>query len=133
MSLDFEREIVINETAFLVSATDSNGKIIFANDEFCRISEFDKDELIGMPHDIMRHSDMSKDLCDNVWSTIKSGKAWSGYIKNRTKHGNFYWALANIYPFKNEIGEQCYISCRRYPVKLKQDTIDYGHQNYPRA
>ena len=118
MNLGYEKEIVINENAFVVSVTDLRGKFIFANDEFCRLSEFSKEELVGMHCNVLRHPDMPNHVFDDLWSTIKNGKAWSGYMKNKTKNGNYYWALANVYPFKSNSGEQCFMSCRRHPSSL---------------
>ena len=115
MALDQETKLADN--AFLVTETDAKGKIIFANDEFARIAEYDKESLIGEPHNIVRHKDMPKAAFKDLWETIQQGNVWSGYVKNRTKSGGFYWVFATIYPFKNEKGEQCYLSCRRQPSR----------------
>ena len=115
MALDQETKLADN--AFLVTETDAKGKIIFANDEFARIAEYDKESLIGEPHNVVRHKDMPKAAFKDLWETIQQGNVWSGYVKNRTKSGGFYWVFATIYPFKNEKGEQCYLSCRRQPSR----------------
>lgn len=110
-------ETILNEDAFLVSETDSKGNIIFANEQFCKIAEYSLDELMGKPHNIVRHQDMPKAAFKDLWDTVKSGKVWQGYVKNKTLSGGYYWVLATVYPYKNEDGEQCYMSCRRKPSR----------------
>ena len=109
------QETVLRDDSFLVSETDSKGNIIFANDEFCKIAEYSFDELLGQPHNIVRSPDMPKAAFADLWDTIKSGKVWSGFVKNKTKSGGYYWVFATVYPFINDNGEQCYLSCRRKP------------------
>jgi len=108
-----DQEIVLDEYAFLVSETDSKGIIQFANDDFCKIAEYTLDELIGKPHNMVRHKDMPKKAFASLWETIQSGKTWVGYVKNATKSGGYYWVFATIYPFENCEGSTGYISCRR--------------------
>lgn len=109
------REIVLKDNAFLVSETNSKGIITFANDEFCSIAEYSKDELLGEPHNIVRHEEMPKAAFEDLWKTVSKGLVWQGFVKNKTKSGAFYWVFATVYPFKNENGEQCFMSCRRKP------------------
>ncbi len=115
------KETVLKDNAFLVSETDAKGIITFANEQFCDAAEYNKDELIGQPHSMVRHSDMPKTAFEDLWKTVKSGKVWQGYVKNKTKSGGYYWVFATIYPYKNDAGEQCYISCRRKPERKKVD------------
>ncbi|RXJ87540.1 PAS domain-containing protein [Arcobacter sp. CECT 8985] len=107
------QETVLNEYAFLVSETDKKGNITFANDDFCEIAEYTLDELIGKPHNIVRHKDMPKKAFKDLWNTIKQNKIWTGYVKNATKSGGYYWVYATIYPFQNSKNEDGYLSCRR--------------------
>jgi len=111
------QETVLNDESFLVSETDMNGIILFANKEFCEIAEYEESELIGKAHNIVRHKDMPKAAFKDLWDTIKAGGMWQGYVKNRTKSDGFYWVYATVYPYKNELGEQCYISIRRKPSR----------------
>ena len=67
----------------LVSTTDLQGNIIHCNDDFVRISGFEKNELIGSPHNIVRHPDMPEEAFRVMWETLKQGKAWMGLVKNR--------------------------------------------------
>ena len=116
------QETVLNDNSFLVSETDAKGNIIFANDEFCEIAEYPKEELLGKPHNLVRHPDMPKAAFKDMWDTLKRDEVWQGYVKNSTFSGGYYWVFATVYPFKNEKNEQCYISCRRKPSK--EDIIE---------
>jgi len=109
------KETVLSNDAFLVSETNSKGHIIFANDEFCKVAEYEESELIGKPHNIVRHQDMPKAAFKDLWTTVQSGEMWQGYVKNNTKSGGYYWVLATVYPYKNHDNEQCYMSIRRKP------------------
>lgn len=115
--MSLNQETLLNEDSFLVSETDTKGNIIFANEEFCKIAEYQMDELIGKPHNIVRHPDMPKAAFKDLWDTIKNGDVWHGYVKNKTKSGGYYWVFATVYPYTNENGEQCYMSCRRKASK----------------
>ena len=107
------QEVVLNESAFLVSETDAKGNILFANDEFCNVVGYTFQELIGQPHSLVRHSDMPKVAFQDLWDTVKKDEVWYGFVKNKTKLGGYYWVSAAVYPYKNESGDQCYISIRR--------------------
>lgn len=111
--MGMNQETTLSENTFLVSQTDAKGKILFANEEFCRVAEYKLEDLIGKPHNLVRHKDMPKAVFKDLWETIQRGKVWQGYVKNSTKSGGYYWVYATIYPYKNKQGEQCYLSCRR--------------------
>ncbi len=106
------QEKKLNEYSFLVSQTDEKGIIIFANDDFCDIAGYKVEELIGSPHNIVRHKDMPKAAFADLWETVKKGDIWTGYVKNATKNGNYYWVFATVYPLDVK-GERTYLSCRR--------------------
>ncbi|WP_418180852.1 PAS domain-containing protein [Aliarcobacter lanthieri] len=108
-----EKEIILDDYAFLVSQTDEKGIIEFANEDFCKVAEYSIDELIGKPHNIVRHPDMPKSAFKNLWNTIKNGEIWTGYVKNVTKSGGFYWVFATIYPTLLSNGKKGYLSCRK--------------------
>jgi len=107
-------EVVLEDTDFLVSQTDSKGVILFANADFCRIAGYRLEELLEKPHNIVRHPDMPKAAFKDLWDTVKSGKVWTGYVKNATKEGGYYWVYATVYP--NVVcgdTQSGYMSCRR--------------------
>jgi aerotaxis receptor len=106
-------EIKLDMDSFLLSETDEKGIIRYANDEFCKFAEYELEELIGKPHNMVRHPDMPKAAFEELWRTVKSGVPWKGFVKNRTKHGNYYWVFATVFPFTACDGNKGYISCRR--------------------
>ncbi len=110
-------EKVLDDYAFLVSETDSKGIISFANDDFCKIAGYTLDELVGQPHSMVRHKDMPKAAFKSLWDTVQSGDIWTGYVKNATKDGGYYWVFATVYPFETCDGSKGYLSCRRKPSK----------------
>jgi aerotaxis receptor len=111
-------EYILQESDFLVSQTDSMGVILFANEDFCKVAGYSLEELIGQEHNIVRHPDMPKAAFRDLWETIKADKTWSGYVKNKTKNGNYYWVYSIVYPIRNKkSNETTYISCRRKPSR----------------
>ncbi len=120
-----QEEILLKEDDFLVSQTDEKGRILFANDDFCKIAGYTIEELIGKPHNIVRHPDMPKAAFKELWETIKSNKIWTGYVKNKTKSGGFYWVFATVYPMYDETKRQKrYLSCRRKPSRSEIETVE---------
>ena len=118
------REIELDTKAFLVSETDAKGIIRFANDEFCQYAGYTVDELIGKPHNIVRHPDMPRAAFKDLWDTIRSGKRWRGFVKNETKDGDYYWVFATVYPFTSCDGEAGYISCRRTISDMEKEKYE---------
>jgi aerotaxis receptor len=106
-------ETLLSENDFIISETDARGVIIMVNYDFIRISEYSFEELVGSPHNIVRHPDMPKAAFKDLWTTIKSGKIWTGYVKNRTKSGGFYWVFSTVSPIVLDSGEVHYLSCRK--------------------
>ena len=109
------KETVLDEYAFLVSETDEKGIIKFANNDFCEIAGYSLEELTGQPHNMVRHPDMPKAAFKDLWATVQSGKIWTGFVKNATKTGGYYWVFATVYPFVSSDGQKGYLSCRRKP------------------
>jgi len=92
------QEKLLDKNQKLVSTTDLKGKIVHCNDAFVAISGFEKEELLGSPHNLVRHPDMPEDAFQIMWNTLKEGKAWMGLVKNRCKNGDFYWVDAYVTP-----------------------------------
>jgi aerotaxis receptor len=82
----------------LISATDPRGVISFVNDDFVDISGYSREELIGSPHNIVRHTDMPAPVFAGMWERLKSGHPWMGIVKNRCKNGDYYWVDAYVTP-----------------------------------
>ena len=89
----------------LVSVTDPAGIIIQANDKFCEISGYGRDELLGQDHRIINSGVHKKEFFKEMWETIKSGRKWSGEVCNRTKDGRYYWVDSAIVPVRGADGE----------------------------
>lgn len=82
----------------LISSTDLKGKITHCNEAFVEISGYSREELIGQPHNLIRHPDMPEAAYASMWAHLKAGKAWMGMVKNRCKNGDFYWVSAYVTP-----------------------------------
>ncbi|MDX5334876.1 MAG: methyl-accepting chemotaxis protein [Marinobacter sp.] len=82
----------------LITTTDLKGKITAANDEFAEVAGFMVDELMGQPHNMIRHPDMPPEAFANLWKTIQAGESWRGIVKNRCKNGDHYWVDAYVTP-----------------------------------
>jgi PAS domain S-box-containing protein len=111
---------IINETA-IVSRTDLRGNITYANDLFCKYAKYQLEELIGQPHNIVRHEDMPAAAYEDLWKTISSGKVWKGQVKNKAKDGSYYWVQATIAPVMGENGKpKEYIAVRYLITEMKE-------------
>lgn len=110
-----------------ISETDDQGIITYANDYFSKISGWSKESLLGKPHNKIRHEDMPKAAFSNLWKTIKSGKPWNGFVKNKKKDGRYYWVHAVIFPITLENGNKGYRSRRR---QAKQKEIIEAEDTY---
>ncbi|OYT86409.1 MAG: chemotaxis protein [Burkholderiales bacterium PBB6] len=102
----------------LVSTTDLQGRILYCNAAFVAVSGFEKAELLGQPHNMIRHPDMPEDAFRDMWATIAQGHPWSGMVKNRRKNGDHYWVLANVTPLTDSHGQVTgYMSVRTEPAQ----------------
>lgn len=91
-------EVEVAEGVQLVSTTDTNGDITYANSEFCQVAGFSLEEMIGQHHNIVRHPDMPKAAFADLWAHLKAKKPWRGIVKNRCKNGGYYWVDAYVTP-----------------------------------
>ena len=104
------------EQGLIISSTDLKGIITYANRKFCEISGYTKEELKGSNHNIVRHPNMPKAAFKDLWATIKSGKEWTGIVKNLRKDGRYYWVYSHIAPIKNNDNEIIGYSAARRPA-----------------
>ena len=112
-------ETQVPENELIISRTDLKGIITYVNDTFAEISGYEADELIGKPHNIVRHPDMPKSAFEDVWKTIQAGDVWQGYIKNMRKDRGYYWVEAEVSGVYKE-GKLVEYKSLRAPVELEK-------------
>ena len=93
-----QREYEFPDDQLLVSTTDTKGVITHCNPAFMRVSGFDHSELIGQPHNLIRHPDMPRAVFKLLWDTLGEGKEIFAYVKNMTRNGDYYWVFAHVTP-----------------------------------
>ena len=98
----------------IISKTDLKGIITYVNAPFCKLAGYERDELKGKPHNIVRHPDMPKEVFKELWDTIEKNQKWRGFVKNLRKDGKYYWVEVFIEPIFDEKGNKIgYISARK--------------------
>jgi aerotaxis receptor len=122
-------ETPVPDGRFIYSRTDLNGTIVEANDLFVELSGYSREELVGRPHNVVRHPDMPKEAFRDYWHSLKAGDPWSGYIKNRRKDGGYYWVHAFTSPVRENGQVVGYESVRR---KAPAEIVAQVAQGYQR-
>ncbi|MBL8419421.1 MAG: PAS domain S-box protein [Dechloromonas sp.] len=133
---DLERQKAALDEHAIVSATDTAGRIIYANDEFCRIGGYSRDELLGQTHAIVRSGEHSDAFYRGMWETVQAGRVWRGEVKNRTKSGGHYWSAVTIVPFLGEDGSPYqYVAIRTDITERKriEDDLAASEEKYRRV
>ena len=114
-----QREFDFDGTATLMSTTDPDSRLTYANAAFIHVSGFEKDELLGEPHNVVRHPDMPREAFADMWATLKSGQSWTALVKNRRKNGDHYWVRANATPVRRDGRVIGYMSVRTKPTRAE--------------
>lgn len=109
----------LDESATLVSTTDLKGRITYTNPSFIAISGFSAEELLGAPHNIVRHPDMPVAAFADLWQSIKAGHSWTALVKNRCKNGDYYWVKANVTPIVERGKVTGFMSVRIKPSRAE--------------
>jgi PAS domain S-box-containing protein len=118
------REVPFTEGSIIVSKTDTKGRITYCNEIFIEMSGYKENELLGKPHNILRHPDMPRAIFKLLWEYVESKREINAYVKNMTKDGSYYWVLANVTPsFDENDNIVGYFSVRRKPKKESLDFI----------
>ena len=117
-------EMKLDDDEFIVSKTDSKGRIIYANRVFMEIACYSEAELLGVQHNIIRHPDMPRGVFRFLWNTIETGKEFFGFVKNLCADGRYYWVFANVTADYDSEGKLTgYLSVRRKPPQKAIDII----------
>ncbi|MEI2417610.1 methyl-accepting chemotaxis protein [Orrella sp. JC864] len=126
----YDNEVLVREDQYLISRTDTKGIITYANPAFVEISGFSREELIGSPHNIVRHPDMPSEAYADLWRTLHAGDSWLGVVKNRCKDGRYYWVLANVTPIIEEGEIVGYTSVRVRPSAEQVEQASAVYQRF---
>ncbi|MBY0368036.1 MAG: PAS domain-containing protein, partial [Burkholderiaceae bacterium] len=119
-----QREHPFPSGRLLVSTTDLKGRILHANAVFVATSGYALNELLGQPHNILRHPDVPEEAFRDMWATIQAGHPWSGVVKNRRKNGDHYWVLANVTPLLDDGRPVAYLSVRSEPTRAQIEAAE---------
>lgn len=124
-----DHEVLYPASYNLLSTTDLKGKITYASPDFCEVAGFSEEELLGQPHNIVRHPDMPELAFADLWNHVKAGKTWQGMVKNRCKNGDFYWVNAFVSPIIRDGQIVEYQSVRLKPSRI---LVERATQTYQR-
>lgn len=120
----------LKDGEYIVSKTDAKGRITYINRPFMDISGFSEEELLGAPHNIVRHPDMPPAAFGDLWSTLQSGKPWRGMVKNRCKNGDYYWVEANANPIFENNRIVGYMSLRTKPARAQVEEAERVYRQF---
>nr|WP_297502707.1 PAS domain-containing methyl-accepting chemotaxis protein [Ferrovum sp.] len=126
-----QHEIDYPESVVFVTRTDPKGIITDANESFVRISGFERTELAGKSHNVVRHPDMPQWAFADLWKTVRSGRVWRGFVKNRAKNGDHYWVLATVSPIIQNGRVEGYLSYRKKPTRQEVLDAEALYRRYP--
>lgn len=117
-----DEETHFPDGCLITSRTDLDGIITHANNAFVILSGWEREELLGQPHSILRHPDIPAAAFADLWQTIKRGEKWRGYVKNLRKDGGFYWVYATVIPNirKGEIVGYTSVRCKPSRQKVEE-------------
>ncbi|WP_261533522.1 methyl-accepting chemotaxis protein [Burkholderia multivorans] len=125
-----QREFDFPDDATLMSTTDADSFVTYANAAFIQVSGFSGEEIEGQPHNLVRHPDMPKEAFADMWATLKGGEPWSALVKNRRKNGDHYWVRANAVPVMRNGQPQGYMSVRTKPTRDEIAAADALYRDF---
>lgn len=128
-----QHEINLGDDDLIFSKTDGKGQITQINHTFVNISGFSEAELLGKPHNIVRHPDMPVEAFADFWETLRIGRTWTGLVKNRCKNGDHYWVVANATPIIENGKVIAYTSVRHKPTRSQIDVAENAYRLFREA
>jgi len=108
---------VLYDDLYLLSQTDEKGIVEYASESFLKIANISQDELIGQPHNVVRHPEMPRGAFKSLWDDVQNKGFWTGYVKNARKGGGFYWVYATVLRSVDKSGKVTYVSIRTKPSR----------------
>ncbi len=108
---------VLYDDLYLLSETDEKGIVSYASDSFLRIANMTRADLIGQPHNVVRHPEMPRAAFKSLWDDVQAKGFWTGYVKNSRKGGGFYWVYATVLRSTDKNGNVKYVSIRIKPSR----------------
>ncbi len=108
---------VLYDDLYLLSETDEKGVVTYASESFLKVANLTSDEIIGQPHNVVRHPDMPRVAFKSLWDDVKAKGFWTGYVKNARKGGGFYWVYATVLKNVDKNGKIKYVSIRTKPSR----------------
>ena len=130
-----QQEYLLPAGTTLVSTTDLQSHISYCNPAFVEVSGYTREELLGQPHNLVRHPDMPAEAFRDLWSTLQAGEPWTALVKNRRKNGDHYWVRANVTPVLEAGRVAGYMSVRTTPARdeVAQAEALYARMREPSA
>ncbi len=126
-------ETILPDNQFIYSRTDLKGVITEANQAFCDVSGYSREEMVGQPHNMVRHPDMPEAAFKDMWADLKIGRPWRGIVKNRRKDGGFYWVVANASPVRENGQIVGYQSVRSRPSREEIEAATAAYEKINRG
>ncbi len=126
-------ETSLPDNQFIYSRTDLKGVITEANEAFCNVSGYTREEMVGQPHNMVRHPDMPEAAFKDMWADLKTGRPWRGIVKNRRKDGGFYWVVANVSPVRENGQIVGYQSVRSRPSREEIEAATAAYEKINRG
>ena len=108
---------VLYDDLYLLSETDEKGIVTYASDSFLKIANMKREELLGQPHNVVRHPDMPRAAFKDLWDKVRAKGFWTGFVKNARKGGGFYWVFATVLKKVDKNGTISYVSIRTKPSR----------------